>query len=134
MVPFPHLTQQGRESYGRSSTERPRGTSAAKIALCARQATATVRQACAGTGGGHAERWGDLGGAKRRRAAGLLLSAATGGAVAVAVAGAVGPGRHRRPEAAKRPCGGWIGRSCSAASSQGRYRRGFVAAPDDCRN
>ena len=35
----------------------------------------------------------------------MLLSAATGGAVAVAVAGAVGPGRHRRPEAAKQPCG-----------------------------
>ena len=29
------------------------------------------------------------------------------------------PGRHRRPEMAKRPCSAWIRRSYSAASSQG---------------
>ena len=66
MVPFPCLTQQGRDDHGLSSTERPCGTSAAENVLCARQAMATVRQACAGNGDGHAERWGDLGGAKRR--------------------------------------------------------------------
>ena len=41
-------TQQGREDYGLSSTERPHGTSAAENALCACQATATVLHACAG--------------------------------------------------------------------------------------
>ena len=84
-----------------SLTERPCGTSAAETALCACQAVATACQACAGCGEGHAVNWGGLGGAKRRGAAALRLSAATGGAVAVAAAGAVGPGRHRRPEAAK---------------------------------
>ena len=66
MVPFPCLTQQGREGYGLSPTEWPRDTSAAENALCARQASVTMRQACAGSGDGHAERWSDLGGAKRR--------------------------------------------------------------------
>ena len=41
-------TQQGREDYGLSSTERPHGTSAAENALYACQATATVLHACAG--------------------------------------------------------------------------------------
>ena len=66
MVPFPCLTQQGRDDHGLSSTERPCGTSAAENALCARQATATVRQACVGSGDGHAECGDGLGGAKRR--------------------------------------------------------------------
>ena len=105
MVPFQGPAQHGREVYGLPLTERPHGLSAAENALCARQATATVLQACAGSGEGHVERWGDLGGAKRRRAAGCFLPAATGGSVAVEVAGVVGPRRHRRSEAAKQAYG-----------------------------
>ena len=41
-------TQQGREDYGLSSTERQHGPSAAENTLCACQATATVLHACAG--------------------------------------------------------------------------------------
>ena len=41
-------TQHGRVCYGLPSTERPYGPSAAKNALCACQATATVLHACAG--------------------------------------------------------------------------------------
>ena len=48
LVPFPCPTQHGRVGYDLSSTERPHGTSAAKNALCACQATATVLHACAG--------------------------------------------------------------------------------------
>ena len=104
MVPFPCLTQQGRDDYGLSPTERPCGTSAAEGAPCACLATATVLQACAGDGEGHAELPGDLGGAERRCAAGCLLSAATGGSAAAEDASAGGPGCHRRREPAKRAC------------------------------
>ena len=48
LVPSQCPTQQGREDYGLSSTERPHGASAAENALCACQATTTVPHACTG--------------------------------------------------------------------------------------
>ena len=66
-MPFQCPTQHGRVGYGLPSTERPYGPSAAKNALCACQATATVLHACAGkemATRSHQEVWAALNGVK----------------------------------------------------------------------